>query len=87
MDLVRPEPRRAIGHRKDRHVRLDRETSLPVAWQLKGRGIPFVFVTGQLNTDQIHAEWRDVRIISKPFDRRTILAAVADMLETDKQPR
>jgi DNA-binding NtrC family response regulator len=65
-------------------VRLDRETSLPVAWQLRERGIPFVFLTGQLNTDQILAEWRDAKIIPKPFHRRTILIALADMLESDK---
>jgi DNA-binding response OmpR family regulator len=65
-------------------VRLDRETSLPVARQLKERGIPFVFLTGQLNTGQMLAEWEDAKIIPKPFHRRTILIAVADMLETDK---
>jgi DNA-binding NtrC family response regulator len=68
-------------------VRLDRDTSLPVARQLKERGIPFVFVTGQLNTDRVLAEWQDTKIIPKPFHRRTILVAVADMLEADKQPR
>jgi DNA-binding response OmpR family regulator len=68
-------------------VRLDRETSLPVAQQLKERGIPFMFLTGQLHTDQILAEWQDAKIVAKPFHRRTVLVAVADMLETDRQPR
>ncbi|HTV29525.1 MAG TPA: hypothetical protein VMF32_17275, partial [Xanthobacteraceae bacterium] len=68
-------------------VRLDRGTSLPVARQLRERGIPFVFLTGQPNTDQTLAEWQDAKIISKHFHRRTVLVAVADMLETDKQRR
>jgi FixJ family two-component response regulator len=69
------------------NVRLDRDTSLPVARQLKERDIPFVFVTGQLNSDRDLAEWQDAKIIPKPFHRRTILVAVVDMLEADKQPR
>jgi DNA-binding response OmpR family regulator len=67
-------------------VRLDQGTSLPVARQLEERGIPFLFLTGQLNTEQIHGEWQGVKIISKPFHRRTILVAVADMLERTNSP-
>jgi DNA-binding response OmpR family regulator len=65
-------------------VRLNQETSLPVARQLKERGIPFVFLTRQLHTDHLLAEWQDAKIISKPFHRRAILVAVADMLEAGK---
>jgi DNA-binding NtrC family response regulator len=60
--------------------RLGQDTSLPVAQQLTRRGIPFVFFTGQANTNQIHAEWPGAKIIAKPFQRRTIVAAVADMV-------
>jgi DNA-binding response OmpR family regulator len=67
-------------------VRLDRETSLPAARQLNERGIPFVFVTGQLHTDQLLAEWQDAKIITKPFHHRTILVAVANMLEAGRPP-
>lgn len=65
-------------------VRLGCETSLPVARKLNERGVPFLFLTGQLHTGQLHDEWRDAKVISKPFHRRTIVAAVAHMLETDK---
>ncbi len=64
--------------------RLGPDTSMPVARQLSQHGIPFVFFTGQINTRVIHAEWPGAKVISKPFERRIILAAVADLLDTDR---
>jgi len=51
-----------------------------VAGQLTRHGIPFAFFTGQTNTRQIRAQCPDAKIIAKPFQRRTILAAIADIL-------
>jgi DNA-binding response OmpR family regulator len=65
--------------------RLGQDTSLPVARELKQRGIPFLFFTGQLSTGQIDAEYPGTRVISKPFQRRAILAAISDMLKADKK--
>jgi DNA-binding NtrC family response regulator len=65
--------------------RLGHGTSLPVARQLKEHGIPFLFFTGQLSTSQIDAEYPGTKVISKPFQRGAILAAVVDMLEADKK--
>lgn len=67
--------------------RLGYETSLPLARQLAGRRIPFAFFTAQTNAAAIHAEWPDARIIAKPFQTRTILAAMGDMLMASKGKR
>jgi DNA-binding NtrC family response regulator len=60
--------------------RLGEDTSLPVARQLLLHGIPFVFFTAQMNARQIQAECPDATVIAKPFQPRTILAAIVDML-------
>ncbi len=60
--------------------RLGRDTSLPVARQLISHGIPFAFFTGQVDTTRIGAEFPDVEIIPKPFQRRAILGVLAGML-------
>jgi DNA-binding NtrC family response regulator len=60
--------------------RLGLENSLPVAQKLTRHRVPFVFFTGQVNTARIRAECPDAKIIPKPFQRCTIVAAVADML-------
>ena len=61
-------------------VRLGRETVAPVARELARRGIPFVFYTGQFDTDAMRAEWPGRRFVPKPSQPRTIVNAVADLL-------
>jgi DNA-binding NtrC family response regulator len=61
-------------------IRLGRETIAPVARELARRGIPFVFYTGQIDTDAMRAEWPDCIIVPKPAQARTIVTAVADLL-------
>ena len=60
--------------------RLNGETTVPVARQLHGQGIPFLFFTGQKNIGRIHAECPEAEIITKPFEPHTIVEAVAAML-------
>jgi DNA-binding response OmpR family regulator len=60
--------------------RLGDDTTLPVAEQLHRRGIPFVFFTGQMNTQQIERVCPGAKVINKPFQSRTIVAALADVL-------
>lgn len=60
--------------------RLGDATTLPVAAQLQGHGIPVVFFTGQTNTRQIASACPGAKVISKPFQSRTIVAALADVL-------
>ena len=63
-------------------VRLGREMVTPVARELAERGTPFLFYTGQANTDPIVAEWPSVKVLSKPTSRKALLAAVAQSLQT-----
>jgi DNA-binding response OmpR family regulator len=60
--------------------RLGHDTTLPVAEQLYRHGIPFVFFTGQMNTQQIESACPGAKVIIKPFQSRTIVAALADVL-------
>ncbi len=62
-------------------IRLGHETVAPVAQQLSERGIPFMFYTGQIDTDPICKAWPDHKIVSKPANQRTILATVANLLK------
>ena len=64
-------------------VRLGREIVTPVARELAERGTPFLFYTGQANTDPIVAEWPVVKVLSKPTSRKALLAAVVESLQTD----
>src|SRR5262245_4644616 len=61
-------------------VRLQQQTSAPVARKLARRGIPFIFYTGQVETEPIRAEWPACRIVSKPAPARAIVAAAAALL-------
>jgi DNA-binding NtrC family response regulator len=60
--------------------RIGNATTLQVAEQLHSQGIPLVFFTGQTNTGQIQSACPGAKVISKPFQRRAIVAALADVL-------
>jgi DNA-binding response OmpR family regulator len=60
--------------------RLGDTTALPLAAQLRRHGIPFVFFTGQSNTGLIETACPGAKIIGKPSQSRTIVAALADAL-------
>ena len=61
-------------------VRVGRETIAPVARQLASRGTPFIFYTGQVESDPDLAEWTGHRVLSKPARASAIVAAVAEAL-------
>jgi DNA-binding response OmpR family regulator len=61
-------------------VRLGRHTIGPVARQLAARGIPFLFYSGQVETDAIRAEWPQCKVISKPAPLGALVRAVAALL-------
>jgi len=63
-------------------VRIGEETIAPVARELASRGIPFMFYTGQLDTDLITSGWA-AKVLPKPSSPRTIVAAVAEILRQD----
>lgn len=56
---------------------LGRETAAPVARALVARKTPFLFYTGQVETDPRLAEWRGRTILQKPAMPRQLVAAVA----------
>jgi DNA-binding response OmpR family regulator len=62
-------------------VRLGGETIAPVAAELARRGIPFLFYTGQVETDPIRAQWPGCIIVSKPARAGSIVSAVASLLQ------
>jgi DNA-binding NtrC family response regulator len=61
--------------------RLGKDTSMSLARHLERQGVPFLFFTGQLDTSSIHTECPTATIISKPLHRRTILTALADIID------
>jgi DNA-binding NtrC family response regulator len=62
-------------------VRLGSETVAPVARELTKHGTPFVFYSGQLDADPALAEWPNCRILTKPALPKTIVAAVAALMQ------
>jgi DNA-binding response OmpR family regulator len=61
-------------------IQLEHETVEPVARELCSRDVPFIFYTGQMETDPIREEWPDHKIVMKPAPPRAIVAAIADAL-------
>jgi hypothetical protein len=49
---------------------------VPVAGVLKGRGIPFAFVSGY-DKDTLKREFKDTPFITKPYLRSTVLRVLA----------
>jgi len=68
-------------------IRLGHESIAPVAHALRERGVPFVFYSGQTETDPIHLEWPTVRIIQKPAPPWAIVSAVAHAIDANIVPR
>ncbi len=62
-------------------IGLGRKTVAPVARQLAKRGVPFVFYSAQVDTGPVQAEWPYCIIIPKPARPRTIVDAIAELLE------
>lgn len=53
----------------------DGETSFDIAELLKGRGVPFAFVTGY-GEQGVRADLRDVPVLSKPIDPRQLARVI-----------
>jgi DNA-binding response OmpR family regulator len=62
-------------------VRLGRHSIAPVARALREHGVPFVFYSGQTETDPIHLEWPTVKIIHKPAPPWAIVSAIANLID------
>jgi CheY-like chemotaxis protein len=60
-------------------LKLERETSTPIAERLQQAGVPFVFLTGgpsQADTRR----FPQAPVIGKPFDGETLLSALAEAM-------
>jgi light-regulated signal transduction histidine kinase (bacteriophytochrome)/CheY-like chemotaxis protein len=60
-------------------VNLGVGSSIPVAYELIRRGIPFVFATGYGDSTQIPAELKKQIVVRKPYDAPTLLEALAKL--------
>jgi CheY-like chemotaxis protein len=60
-------------------MRLGDALSFPVAWILRMRGIPFVFLTGYIGNTRIPVAFREVPLIEKPFAAEDLKQALASL--------
>lgn len=60
-------------------VNLGNETSLPVAMQLKERGLPFIILSGY-DQQSMPEELRGAPMLSKPFVEKEILRKISSLL-------
>jgi DNA-binding NtrC family response regulator len=65
-------------------VNLDTETSIPIAVDLNGKGIPFIFATGYGAHASFPPALASSPIISKPYTLDSLRNAVAAVLEAAK---
>jgi CheY-like chemotaxis protein len=60
-------------------LKLERDSSAPVAERLRDSGVPFIFLTGGSMSDETR-RFPDVPVIGKPFDSDGLLAALAKVM-------
>jgi DNA-binding NtrC family response regulator len=65
-------------------LRLGRDSVSPVARLLGERGIPFIFYSGQPESDPARAEWPQCTVLSKPAMPADLVAAVAKIVGPDR---
>ena len=68
-------------------LRVGNDNIAPVARKLAQRGIPFVFYTGQTETDPMLAEWPGYRVLGKPAEPAVIVAALVRLLRRARDAR
>jgi DNA-binding response OmpR family regulator len=62
-------------------INLSPGTCEPVARALRYRSRPFVFITGYSNINVLPDDLRGQRVLTKPADRATLIAAVEHLAE------
>jgi hypothetical protein len=62
------------------------QTAELVIARLSESGVPFLFYTGKLGTDELLAAWPRHKVVTKPADAKMLVAAVA-ALWTEKHER
>jgi DNA-binding response OmpR family regulator len=66
-------------------VAIGRQTAEPVVARLSEGGVPFLFYTGKLGTDELLAAWPGHKVVTKPADAKTLVAAVAALLSEKRE--
>jgi hypothetical protein len=54
--------------------------------QLANGGIPFVFYTGYVDTDELRAKWPQCKVIQKPASPEVLVSAIAEVLGRPAPP-
>jgi CheY-like chemotaxis protein len=68
-------------------MKLGDALSFPVAWILRRRGIPFVFLTGYSGKTRIPVAFREVPLVEKPFAAEHLKQALAVLPLARSMPR
>jgi CheY-like chemotaxis protein len=63
-------------------VKLESETTVPVAEALRARGIPLIFATGYSDLSAVPASLRLAPLLRKPVDRAALAAVLGQVLST-----
>ena len=61
-------------------LKLDRESSAPIAERLASAGVPFVFLTGAPTDVELARQFGSAPIVGKPFDATTLMTALLGAL-------
>jgi DNA-binding response OmpR family regulator len=57
-------------------LKLDHESSAPIAERLAAAGVPFIFLTGAPTDVELAKQFGSAPIVGKPFDAETLLGGV-----------
>ena len=61
-------------------INLNGDRCFPIAETLRGRGVPFMFLTGYDGSSMIPAELQDTRRLGKPILERQLIDALGNLL-------
>ena len=67
-------------------IRLKRETSFPIAHELRKRGIPWLFLTSYAQ-HQLPDDLSDALVVEKPFSPSALVETVLRLAALGQQPR
>ncbi|GAD56178.1 MAG: PAS domain S-box-containing protein [Limimaricola cinnabarinus] len=79
------EAREAVSTRPDAavlDVRLGSESSLPLARDLASLGVPLLFVTGNVDGEELKQEFPDAQVLSKPVSEDRVVAELKRLIES-----
>lgn len=78
------EAQKAVSNRPDAavlDVRLGSDSSLPLARDLAALGVPLLFVTGNVDGEELKQEFPDAQVLSKPVSEDRVVAELKRLIE------